>query len=78
MVRLWTDYVSPYAYVAKACAYALEADYRIDLEWRPYTLDIASFQGTVEARDPHHWRRVPGCVKTAGASLGRVLTNPNA
>jgi 2-hydroxychromene-2-carboxylate isomerase len=58
VVRLWTDYVSPYAYVAKAWAYALEADYRIDLEWRPYTLDIASFQGTVEARDPHHWRRV--------------------
>jgi len=58
VVRLWTDYVSPYAYVAKAWAYELEADYRIELEWRPYTLDIASFQGSVEERDPHHWRRV--------------------
>lgn len=57
-VIVWSDYVSPYAFVAKAWAYRLEADYEIDLEWRPYTLDIASFQGTVEARDPHHWRRV--------------------
>ncbi len=57
-VVLWTDYVSPYAFVAKAWAYELEADYEIDLEWRPYTLDIASFQGSVEQRDPHHWRRV--------------------
>jgi 2-hydroxychromene-2-carboxylate isomerase len=57
-VVLWTDYVSPYAFVAKAWAYQLEADYEIDLEWRPYTLDIASFQGSVEQRDPHHWRRV--------------------
>ncbi len=57
-VILWSDYVSPYAFVAKAWAYALEDDYQIDLEWRPYTLDIASFQGSVEQRDPHHWRRV--------------------
>jgi len=57
-VVLWSDYVSPYAFVAKAWAYELEADYEIDLEWRPYTLDIASFQGSVGERDPHHWRRV--------------------
>lgn len=57
-VVLWSDYVSPYAYVAKAWAYALAADYEIDLLWRPYTLDIASFQGSVEGRDAHHWRRV--------------------
>ncbi len=57
-IVLWSDYVSPYAFVAKTWAYQLEADYEIDLEWRPYTLDIASFQGSVEQRDPHHWRRV--------------------
>jgi len=57
-VILWSDYVSPYAFVAKAWAYELESDYEIDLDWRPYTLDIASFQGSVEQRDPHHWRRV--------------------
>ena len=57
-VLLWTDYVSPYAFVSKAWAYQLEADYDIELEWRPYTLDIASFQGPVAERDAHHWRRV--------------------
>jgi len=57
-VVLWSDYVSPYAYVAKASAYALEDDYQIALQWRPYTLDVASYMGSVEQRDPHHWRRV--------------------
>src|SRR3954465_12198123 len=54
----WIDYVSPYAFVAKAAACNLERDDLIAVEWRPYTLDIASFQQSVEARDPHHWRRV--------------------
>ncbi len=57
-VILWIDYVSPYAFVAKAGAYGLERDYDIALDWRPYTLDIASFQQSVAERDPHHWRRV--------------------
>ena len=57
-VVLWSDYVSPYAFVAKAEAYRLEQDYDIVLRWRPYTLDVASYMGSVELRDPHHWRRV--------------------
>ncbi len=57
-VLLWSDYVSPYAFVAKAGAYQLEADYDVTLTWRPYTLDVASYMGSVEGRDPHHWRRV--------------------
>jgi 2-hydroxychromene-2-carboxylate isomerase len=57
-VTFWIDYVSPYAFVAKAGAYDLERDYDIVVEWRPYTLDIASFQQAVAERDPHHWRRV--------------------
>lgn len=57
-IVLWSDYVSPYAFVAKAWAYQLEADYDIAIAWRPYTLDIASFQGSVAERDAHHWRRV--------------------
>jgi 2-hydroxychromene-2-carboxylate isomerase len=57
-VRLWIDYVSPYAFVAKAGAYELERDYDVALSWRPYTLDVANFMGKVDERDPHHWRRV--------------------
>jgi 2-hydroxychromene-2-carboxylate isomerase len=58
VITLWSDYVSPYAFVAKAAAYALEDEYEIELIWRPYTLDIASYMGSVQQRDPHHWRRV--------------------
>ncbi len=57
-ITLWIDYVSPYAFVAKAWAYRLEADYGITLQWRPYTLDVAAYMGSVAERDPHHWRRV--------------------
>jgi 2-hydroxychromene-2-carboxylate isomerase len=58
VITLWSDYVSPDAFVAKAGAYALADDYEVELLWRPYTLDVASFMGPVEERDPHHWRRV--------------------
>jgi 2-hydroxychromene-2-carboxylate isomerase len=57
-VTFWIDYVSPYAFVAKAGAYDLERDYDVIVDWRPYTLDIASFQQSVAERDAHHWRRV--------------------
>jgi 2-hydroxychromene-2-carboxylate isomerase len=57
-VLLWSDYKSPYAFVAKAWAYDLEADYDIALQWRPYTLDIPSYLGSVTDRSPHQWRRV--------------------
>ncbi len=51
-VVLWRDYVSPYAFVAKAAAYAVETDYEITLQWLPYTLDVSSYRGSVEQRDP--------------------------
>lgn len=57
-ITFWIDYVSPYAFVAKAGAYDLERDYDVTVAWRPYTLDITSFQQSVAQRDPHHWRRV--------------------
>lgn len=78
-VTVWSDYVSPYAFVAKAWAYQLEADYVLELDWRPYTLDIASFQGSVEARDPHHWRRVKYAYMDArrfANKQGLVLMGP--
>ena len=57
-ITLYTDYKSPYGYVAKAGAYALEQDFDVALDWLPYTLDIPSYLGSVEDRDPHQWRRV--------------------
>jgi len=57
-VTLYSDYKSPYVFVANAAAYALEDDFDVRLDWLPYTLDIPSYLGAVETRDPHQWRRV--------------------
>jgi 2-hydroxychromene-2-carboxylate isomerase len=57
-ITLYSDYKSPYAYIAKAGAYRLEEDFDVEVDWLPYTLDIPSYLGGVEDRDPHQWRRV--------------------
>ena len=67
-ITVYTDYKSPYAYLAKDLCYALERDFPIRLDWRPYILDIPSYLGSArvdatgvvleEARNAHQWRRV--------------------
>jgi 2-hydroxychromene-2-carboxylate isomerase len=67
-IIVYTDYKSPYAYLAKDLAYELERDVRVRLEWRPYVLDIPSYLGSArvdetgtvleENRNAHQWRRV--------------------
>ena len=67
-VTVYSDYKSPYAYLAKDLAYELERDFPVRLDWLPYVLDIPSFLGSArvdgdsrvieEARNPHQWRRV--------------------
>jgi 2-hydroxychromene-2-carboxylate isomerase len=57
-VTLYTDYKSPYAYLAKDPAYALEREFDLHLDWLPYILNIPDFLGTVEGRNAHQWRRV--------------------
>jgi 2-hydroxychromene-2-carboxylate isomerase len=67
-VTVYTDYKSPYAYLAKDLAYQLERDLPVRLEWLPYVLDIPSFLGSAridadgtvleESRNAHQWRRV--------------------
>src|SRR5262245_31906514 len=67
-ITIYTDYKSPYAYLAKDLAYALEDDYAVRIDWLPYTLDIPSFLGSARVdergeitesnRNPHQWRRV--------------------
>lgn len=64
---VYFDYKSPYAFVAKAPLYQLEKDFGIELEWRPYSLHIPDFLGSVEidgdgkitggTRNEHQWRR---------------------
>ena len=67
-ITVYTDYKSPYAYLAKDLAYELERDCEVRLDWRPYILDIPSYLGSArvdasgkvleEARNAHQWRRV--------------------
>ena len=57
-VRIYTDYKSPYAFVANRALFELEEKEGVRLEWLPYTLRIAEFMGTVEERTPHFWRKV--------------------
>jgi 2-hydroxychromene-2-carboxylate isomerase len=67
-VTVYTDYKSPYAYLAKDLAYDLERELLVRLEWLPYVLDIPSFLGSArldadghvleESRNAHQWRRV--------------------
>ena len=67
-VKLYIDYKSPYAYLAKDLAYDLERETGVALDWLPYTLDIPSFLGSArvnsvgvveeEGRNQHQWRRV--------------------
>ena len=56
-VRIYTDYKSPYAFVANKPLFELE-ELGVELEWLPYTLRIAEFMGSVEERTPHFWRKV--------------------
>ena len=68
IVTVYTDYKSPYAYLAKDLVYELERDCAVRIDWLPYVLDIPSFLGSArlddagrvieESRNAHQWRRV--------------------
>jgi len=45
-VRIYTDYKSPYAFLAKDRVYALARDTGVTVDWRPYVLDIPQFLGS--------------------------------
>lgn len=64
----YTDYKSPYAYLAKDPLNAMARELGISVEWRPYILDIPAYLGSAlvddqgrvleESRNGHQWRRV--------------------
>jgi 2-hydroxychromene-2-carboxylate isomerase len=68
LVTVYSDYKSPYAYLAKDLIYALAAECPVAVEWKPYVLDIPLYLGSArvdamgqvveEDRNPHQWRRV--------------------
>jgi 2-hydroxychromene-2-carboxylate isomerase len=57
-ITVYSDYKSPYAYLAKDPISALAHELGAELRWQPYVLEIPEFLGTVESRNAHQWRRV--------------------
>jgi 2-hydroxychromene-2-carboxylate isomerase len=57
-VTLYVDYRSPYSYLAKEDAYRLEDDFRVNVDWYPYGIDIEGVYGGVEQRTEREWRKV--------------------
>jgi 2-hydroxychromene-2-carboxylate isomerase len=67
-ITVFSDYKSPYAYLAKDKILALERDFPVHIAWMPYILDIPSYLGSAkidetgavleEQRNAHQWRRV--------------------
>jgi 2-hydroxychromene-2-carboxylate isomerase len=67
-ITVYSDYKSPYAYLAKDLIYQLEDAFIVRIDWLPYTLDIPAYLGSARlnergeliesARNAHQWRRV--------------------
>lgn len=67
-IIVYIDYKSPYAYLAKDMTYDLESRFDVEIDWRPYILDIPAYLGAAERddagevisedRNAHQWRRV--------------------
>jgi 2-hydroxychromene-2-carboxylate isomerase len=67
-IKAYSDYKSPYAYLAKDLVYDLERETGVEVDWLPYTLDIPAYLGSAkldasggvaeQSRNAHQWRRV--------------------
>ncbi len=57
-IKLYFDYKSPFAYLAKDEAYRLEKDYQVQVVWLPYVLNIPEILGDLQNRSPRQWRKV--------------------
>ena len=68
IIKVYSDYKSPYAYLAKDLVYDLERETGVKVDWLPYTLDIPAYLGSATldgrggvaeaSRNAHQWRRV--------------------
>jgi 2-hydroxychromene-2-carboxylate isomerase len=45
-LTIYIDFKSPYAYLAKDPSWALADELKLDIDWRPFTLDIPSYLGS--------------------------------
>lgn len=57
-IKLYFDYKSPFAYLAKDEAYKLQEDYHVQIEWLPYVLNIPEALGDLHNRTQQQWRKI--------------------
>jgi 2-hydroxychromene-2-carboxylate isomerase len=58
-VIVYVDFRSPFSFLAKDEAFALEKEFAINLQWRPFHVDLeGAYGGTVEQRPDIGWRKV--------------------
>ena len=81
-ILVYSDYKSPYAFLAKDLIYELEGDFEINLEWLPYTLDIPSYLGSARLDERGEVIEFePECPPVASSALlvhGLPATSPKA
>ncbi len=83
---VYVDFKSPYAYLAIEPTYTLGAELGIEIDWRPFTLDIPSYLGSArlnqagkvveEKRSPGQWSRVKYAyhdVRRYGSLRGMII-----
>ncbi len=50
-LKVYIDYKSPYAFIAKDPTYQLEQEFGVEIDWYPLTLNIGSYLGTAKKDD---------------------------
>ncbi len=75
-ITAYTDFRSPYTFVAKAEAYSWESDFGITLDWLPYTTPLQEVFGPADGRNEREFRKIKYMyknVRRVGAEQGLTI-----
>ena len=75
-ITAYTDFRSPYTYVAKAEAYSWETDFDVTLDWWPYTTPLQEAFGPADGRNDRELRKIKYFYKNVrrlGAEQGLTI-----
>ncbi len=75
-ITAYTDFRSPYTYVAKTEAYSWEADFGVSIDWWPYTTPLQEVFGPADGRNEREFRKIKYMyknVRRVGAAQGLTI-----
>lgn len=75
-ITAYTDFRSPFTYVAKAEAYQWETDFGVTVDWWPYTTPLQEAFGPAEGRNERELRKIKYTyrnVRRLGAKQGLTI-----